>query len=98
MANEMPEPTPVQPAPESALAGPPTSDERTMALLSHLGAILLGFPDGSLRTLQFIPQNDGTIQVVRSYNGTFTTIAGVSQPNPATCPGTPQTGRHPSTG
>ena len=44
------------------------------------------------RTLQFIPQNDGTIEVVRSYNGTFTTIAGVSQPNPATCPGMLQTG------
>src|SRR5580765_1949329 len=26
------------------------------------------------RTLQFIPQNDGTIQVVRTYDGTFTTI------------------------
>ncbi len=30
------------------------------------------------RTLQFIPQDDGTIQVIRMYNGTFTTIAGVS--------------------
>ena len=44
------------------------------------------------RTLQFIPQNNGTIQVVRSYDGTFSTIAGVSQPNPATCPGPLQTG------
>ena len=48
--------------------------------------------DDYKRTLQFIPQNDGTIQVVRSYDGTFTTIAGVSQPNPATCPGPSQTG------
>jgi hypothetical protein len=45
------------------------------------------------RTLQFIPQNDGSIQVIRSYQGTFTTIAGVSQPNPTPCPGPPQTGR-----
>jgi hypothetical protein len=44
------------------------------------------------RTLQFIPQNDGSIQVIRSYKGTFTTIAGASQPNPAACPGTLQTG------
>ena len=34
------------------------------------------------RTLQFIPQDNGTIQVVRTYNGTFTTIAGAHQPNP----------------
>ena len=44
------------------------------------------------RTLQFIPQNDGSIQVIRSYQGTFTTIAGVSQPNPPSCPGPLQTG------
>jgi hypothetical protein len=44
------------------------------------------------RTLQFIPQTNGTIQVVRSYDGTFTTIAGSPQPNPGTCPGPPQTG------
>ena len=49
--------------------------------------------DDYTRTLQFIPQNDGTIQVVRSYAGTFTTIAGVSQPDPpGGCPGPPQTG------
>jgi hypothetical protein len=48
--------------------------------------------DDYKRTLQFIPQNDGTIQVVRSYDGTFTTIAGASQPNPASCPGPLQTG------
>jgi hypothetical protein len=48
--------------------------------------------DDYKRTLQFIPQNDGTIQVIRSYDGTFTTIAGVSQPNPASCPGPQQTG------
>ena len=48
--------------------------------------------DDYTRTLQFIPQNNGTIQVVRSYNGTFTTIADAPQPNPASCPGPPQTG------
>jgi len=48
--------------------------------------------DDYTRTLQFIPQNDGSIQVVRYYDGTFTTIAGVPQPNPASCPGTLQTG------
>ncbi len=36
--------------------------------------------DDYKRTLQFIPQDDGTIQVVRSYDGTFTTIAGASSP------------------
>jgi hypothetical protein len=45
------------------------------------------------RTLQFIPQNNGTIQVIRTYHGTFTTIAGASQPEPpGGCPGPPQTG------
>jgi hypothetical protein len=48
--------------------------------------------DDYKRTLQFIPQDDGTIQVVRTYDGTFTTIAGAPQPNPASCPGTLQTG------
>jgi hypothetical protein len=48
--------------------------------------------DDYTRTLQFIPQDNGTIQVVRTYNGTFTTIAGSSQPNPPTCPGPLQTG------
>jgi hypothetical protein len=53
--------------------------------------------DDYTRTLQFIPQNDGTIQVVRTYDGTFTTIAGVSQPDPPPpgptgCPGPLQTG------
>ncbi len=48
--------------------------------------------DDFTRTLQFIPQDDGTIHVVRSYNGTFTTIAGVSQPQPVACPGPLQTG------
>jgi hypothetical protein len=47
--------------------------------------------DDYTRTLQFIPQNDGTIQVVRTYDGTFTTIEGASQPNPGVCPA-PQTG------
>jgi hypothetical protein len=44
------------------------------------------------RTLQFIPQDDGKIQVVRTYDGTFTTIQGAPEPNPAVCPGTLQTG------
>ena len=35
------------------------------------------------RTLQFIPQDDGNIQIIRTYRGTFTTIAGVAPPNPA---------------
>jgi hypothetical protein len=48
--------------------------------------------DDYTRTLQFIPQLNGTVQVIRSYDGTFTTIAGVPQPNPASCPGTLQTG------
>ena len=47
--------------------------------------------DDYTRTLQFIPQDNGTIQVVRYYDGTFTTIAGVPQPNPASC-STLQTG------
>lgn len=37
------------------------------------------------RTLQIIPQNDGTIQVIRSYKGTFVTIPGVAKPN-GPCP------------
>ena len=48
--------------------------------------------DDYTRTLQFIPQDNGTIQVVRTYHGTFTTIAGAPQPNPVVCPGTLQTG------
>jgi Collagen triple helix repeat (20 copies) len=48
--------------------------------------------DDYTRTLQFIPQTNGTIQVVRTYDGTFTTIAGASQPNPGVCPGPLQTG------
>jgi hypothetical protein len=50
--------------------------------------------DDYARTLQFIPQDNGTIQVVRTYDGTFTTVAGGPEPNPAVCPGTtaPQTG------
>ena len=48
--------------------------------------------DTYTRTLQILPQYDGTINVIRSYNGTFVTIAGVPQPNAASCPGTLQTG------
>jgi len=61
----------------------------------HCGSVPLGTQWANLsytRTLQFIPQNDGSIQVVRSYNGTFTTLAGAPTPNPPTCPGTLQTG------
>ncbi len=61
----------------------------------HCGSSQMGTQWANLsytRTLQFIPQNDGSIQVVRSYNGTFTTLAGAPTPNPPTCPGTPQTG------
>jgi hypothetical protein len=48
--------------------------------------------DDYTRTLQFIPQADGTIHVIRMYDGTFTTIGGVPQPSPVACPGTLQTG------
>jgi hypothetical protein len=48
--------------------------------------------DSYTRTLQFMPQDDGTINVVRYYKGTFATIAGAPQPSPAVCPGTLQTG------
>jgi hypothetical protein len=61
----------------------------------HCGSVPMGTQWANLsytRTLQFIPQNDGSIQVVRSYNGTFTTLAGSPTPNPPTCPGPPQTG------
>ena len=61
----------------------------------HCGSSQMGTQWANLsytRTLQFIPQNDGSIQVVRSYNGTFTTLAGAPTPNPPTCPGPPQTG------
>jgi hypothetical protein len=37
--------------------------------------------DTYTRTLQFTPQDDGTIDVLRTYSGTFTTIAGASGPN-----------------
>jgi uncharacterized Tic20 family protein len=40
MANEVPEPSP---AAEPATAGPPASDERSMALLCHLGGIISSF-------------------------------------------------------
>ena len=37
--------------------------------------------DDYTRTLQFVPQDNGTINVIRTYRGTFTTIAGVSAPS-----------------
>jgi hypothetical protein len=43
--------------------------------------------DDYTRTLQFIPQNDGTVQVIRLYSGTFTTFPAVAQPNPPGQPG-----------
>jgi hypothetical protein len=48
--------------------------------------------DDYTRTLQFIPLSNGTFHVIRTYRGTFTTIAGVPQPQPASCPGPLQTG------
>jgi hypothetical protein len=49
--------------------------------------------DDYKRTLQFIPQDNGSIHVIRSYDGTFKTIAGVPQPQPpGGCPGPQQTG------
>lgn len=41
--------------------------------------------DDYTRTLQFIPQDDGTIHVIRQYSGTFVTIEGVAKPN-GPCP------------
>lgn len=38
------------------------------------------------------PQADGSFTVVKIVKGTFVTIAGNPQPNPSSCPGTPQTG------
>jgi hypothetical protein len=37
--------------------------------------------DTYTRTLQFIPQDDGTINVLRTYDGTFKTIAGAATPD-----------------
>ena len=49
--------------------------------------------DDYTRTLQFIPQDDGSIHVIRSYSGTFVTIPDVPQPNPSGgCPGPLQAG------
>jgi hypothetical protein len=44
------------------------------------------------RTFVVEPQADGSFTVFETVNGTFLTAAGVSQPNPASCPGTSQTG------
>ena len=41
--------------------------------------------DSYTRTLQFIMRADGTIDVLRTYKGTFTTIAGASRPNDHSC-------------
>jgi hypothetical protein len=38
------------------------------------------------------PQADGSFTVFETVKGTFLTAAGASQPNPASCPGTSQTG------
>jgi Collagen triple helix repeat (20 copies) len=37
--------------------------------------------DTYTRTLTFVPQDNGTINVIRTYDGTFTTIAGASAPS-----------------
>ena len=41
--------------------------------------------DDYTRTLQFVPQYDGTIQVNRYSSGTFTTIAGATSPQETDC-------------
>ena len=41
--------------------------------------------DAYTRTLAMTMQPDGSIVVVRTYQGTFTTIAGASGPNDSTC-------------
>jgi Collagen triple helix repeat (20 copies) len=43
-------------------------------------------------TFQVTPQSNGDFDVTVLAKGSFTTIAGVPQPNPASCPGTLQTG------
>lgn len=48
--------------------------------------------DDYTRTLQIVPQDDGSINVIRLYDGHFVTLAGVPEPSPAACPGTLQTG------
>ena len=48
--------------------------------------------DTYTRTLQFLPQDDGTINVIRTYKGTFVTIAGVAGPMASPCPGPLQAG------
>jgi hypothetical protein len=37
-------------------------------------------------------ESDGSYDITKIIKGTFVTIAGASQPNPASCPGTTQTG------
>jgi Collagen triple helix repeat (20 copies) len=44
------------------------------------------------RTFVVEPQADGSFTVFETVNGTFLTAAGVSQPDPSSCPGTSQTG------
>jgi hypothetical protein len=48
--------------------------------------------DTYTRTFIVTPQPDGSFLVNEVNKGTFITIAGVSQPNPAVCPGDLQTG------
>lgn len=43
-------------------------------------------------TFVITPQVDGSYLVDKYVKGTFVTLVGVSQPNPASCPGTGQTG------
>jgi hypothetical protein len=44
------------------------------------------------RTFVVEPQADGSFTVFETVGGTFVTTAGMSQPDPASCPGTSQTG------
>jgi hypothetical protein len=48
--------------------------------------------DAFTRTYIVTPGPGDAFQVTELFNGTFVTIAGVPQPNPASCPGTLQTG------
>lgn len=48
--------------------------------------------DAFTRTYVVTPGPGDAFQITELFNGTFVTIAGVPQPNPASCPGTSQTG------
>lgn len=48
--------------------------------------------DTFARTYIVTPQPNGSFDITELFNGAFVTDAGVSEPNPASCPGTLQTG------